>query len=361
MTALLGGPASSATRSFKARECSWPVLTPFPPHPAGSLRLVTDRGISYEDAGVNLDAARAMTEGIRDLVHGGTTGFAGTLPMPPMRDGVLVACTDGVGTKVLLARQLGRIEGLGQDLVAMSVNDLVCTGAKPLFFLDYLAVGKLDPDEATVIVRSIREACSASGCILLGGETAEMPGLYADGHFDMAGFAVGAVERAEMLGPDRVQAGDVIVGIESSGVHSNGYSLVRKLVDDGAVAPDADLLLAPTRLYPADIHALQSSGVELHAAAHITGGGLPENLPRVFPDGLRPVLRKGSWPQAPTIAALLAGGAVDDDSAWSTFNMGLGMCLMMPEAAADRAVGMIAGAHVVGRVEPGPTGLAWEV
>ena len=239
---------------------------------------MADRGISYDDAGVNLDAARALTEGIRDLVHGGTTGFAGTLPMPPMRDGVLVACTDGVGTKVLLARQMGDVSGLGQDLVAMSVNDLVCTGARPLFFLDYLAVGKLDPDEAKVIVGSVREACLSSGCVLLGGETAEMPGLYAEGHFDMAGFAVGAVERAEMLGPEKVQVGDVIVGIESSGIHSNGYSLVRKLVDGGAVAPDP-LLLAPTRLYPADIKALQASGVELHAAAHITGGGLPENLP----------------------------------------------------------------------------------
>ena len=322
---------------------------------------MADRGISYEDAGVNLDAARAMTEGIRDLVHGGTTGFAGTLPMPPMRDGVLVACTDGVGTKVLLARQLGRIEGLGQDLVAMSVNDLVCTGATPLFFLDYLAVGKLDPDEATVIVTSVRDACNQSGCILLGGETAEMPGLYADGHFDMAGFAVGAVERSAMLGPDRVQAGDVIVGIESSGVHSNGYSLVRKLVDDGLLAPDPDLLLTPTRLYPEDIHALMASGVELHAAAHITGGGLPENLPRVFPAGLRPVLRKGSWPQAPAIQAILDTGAVDEHAAWDALNMGLGMCLMMPQKAAERAVPMIAGAHVVGRVEPGEPGLAWEV
>ncbi len=321
---------------------------------------MAERGISYDDAGVNLDAARMLTEGIRDLVHGGTTGFAGTLPMPPMRDGVLVACTDGVGTKVLLARQLGRIDGLGQDLVAMSVNDLVCTGAKPLFFLDYLAVGKLDPDEAQVIVKSVRDACNESGCILLGGETAEMPGLYAEGHFDMAGFAVGAVERAEMLGPEKVQVGDVIVGIESSGVHSNGYSLVRKLVDDGALAADPDLLLAPTRLYPADIHALQASGVELHAAAHITGGGLPENLPRVFPEGMRPVLRKGSWPQAPAIQAILDTGAVDPDAAWDALNMGIGMCLMLPSAAADRALGMIDGAHLIGRVEAGPAGLAWE-
>ena len=321
---------------------------------------MAEGGISYDDAGVNLDAARALTQGIRDLVHGGTTGFAGTLPMPPMRDPVLVACTDGVGTKVLLARQMGDISGLGQDLVAMSVNDLVCSGATPLFFLDYLAVGRLDPGEATQIVQAVRGACLDSGCVLLGGETAEMPGLYADGHFDMAGFAVGAVERAEMLGPERVVDGDVIVGIESSGIHSNGYSLVRKLVDDGAITADPSLL-DPTRLYPEDIHALRSSGVEIHAAAHITGGGLPENLPRAIPDGLRPVLRRGSWPQAPAIAHVLAAGAVDDDSAWDTFNMGLGMCLVMPQAAADRALSMVRGSHMVGRVEPGPPGLAWEV
>ncbi|MBM3635006.1 MAG: phosphoribosylformylglycinamidine cyclo-ligase [Actinobacteria bacterium] len=320
---------------------------------------MADRGISYDDAGVNLDAARVLSEGIRDLVHGGTTGFAGTLPMPPMRDGVLVACTDGVGTKVLLARQMGDVSGLGQDLVAMSVNDLVCTGARPLFFLDYLAVGKLDPDEAKVIIGAVREACLDSGCVLLGGETAEMPGLYAEGHFDMAGFAVGVVERADMLGPEKVQAGDVIVGIESSGIHSNGYSLVRALMDSGAAVPDPSLL-APTRLYPADVKALQASGVELHAAAHITGGGLPENLPRAFPDGLRPVLKKGSWPQAPAIAHVLAGGAVDESSAWDTFNMGLGMCLVMPAAAADRALAIVGGSHIVGRVEAGPAGLAWE-
>lgn len=320
---------------------------------------MAEGGTSYDDAGVNLDAARALTEGIRDLVHGGTTGFAGTLPMPPMRDGVLVASTDGVGTKVLLARQMGDVSGLGQDLVAMSVNDLVCTGARPLFFLDYLAVGTLDPDEATAIIGAVRTACLDSGCVLLGGETAEMPGLYQPGHFDMAGFAVGAVERAEMLGPEKVQAGDVLVGIESSGIHSNGYSLVRKLLDDGAVAADP-LLLAPTRLYPADIKALQAAGVELHAAAHITGGGLQENLPRAIPDGLRPVLKRDSWPQAPAIAHVLASGAVDRDSAWRTFNMGLGMCLVIPQAAADRALSIVAGSHVVGRVEAGPPGLAWE-
>lgn len=162
-----------------------------------------------------------------------------------------------------------------------------------------------------------------------------------------------------MLGPEKVQVGDVIVGIESSGIHSNGYSLVRTLVDAGTVLPDPSLL-APTRLYPADVKALQASGVELHAAAHITGGGLPENLPRVFPEGMHPVLKRDSWPQAPAIAHVLASGAVDQDSAWDTFNMGLGMCLVMPQAAAERALSIVDGSHVVGRVVAGPPGLAWE-
>ncbi len=320
---------------------------------------MADRGISYDDAGVNLDAARVLTEGIRDLVHGGTTGFAGTLPMPPMRDGVLVACTDGVGTKVLLARQMGDVSGLGQDLVAMSVNDLVCTGARPLFFLDYLAVGKLDPDEAKVIIGAVREACLDSGCVLLGGETAEMPGLYQEGHFDMAGFAVGAVERAEMLGPEKVQVGDVIVGIESSGIHSNGYSLVRTLVDSGAVTPDPSLL-APTRLYPADIKALQASGVELHAAAHITGGGLPENLPRCLPAGLHARIDPRSWERPPLFRWLQQRGQVPEQDLWNTFNLGVGYCLVLPEAALQPALALCRQlghpAWPLGTVEAGAAG-----
>jgi phosphoribosylformylglycinamidine cyclo-ligase len=243
-------------------------------------------GLSYRDAGVDLDAAGRHTAAIAGLIAGGQLGFAAAHPLPAMREPLLVTCTDGVGTKLLLARSLGRLDGLGQDLVAMCVNDLVCTGARPLVFLDYLAVGTLDPAVATALVRGIAAACERAGCALAGGETAEMPGLYAPGHFDLAGFACGVVERAEALGPHRVVEGDVILGIPSSGLHSNGYSLVRALIDEGALAPDADLLLAPTRLYPEDVRALQDAGVELHALAHITGGGLPENLPRALPAGL---------------------------------------------------------------------------
>lgn len=310
------------------------------------------RGITYRDAGVDLDAARRHTGNIASLVAGGI-GFAGMMELPKMRDPMIVGCTDGVGTKVALAQQLGRLDGLGQDLVAMCVNDLVCTGATPLFFLDYLAVGRLDPDVAGGIVAGIAAACAAVGCALLGGETAEHPGVVADDHIDVAGFACGLVERDEVLGAHRVLEGDAIVGIASSGLHSNGYSLVRALVADGALPADPELLLEPTRLYVDDMARLRAAGVELHAAAHITGGGLPENLPRVFPDGLRPAIDPDAWVRPPSVAAVLASGRVPDDDAWSTFNMGIGMCVVVPDAAAARAVGAVDGAAIIGRVEPG--------
>jgi phosphoribosylformylglycinamidine cyclo-ligase len=277
--------------------------------------------------------------------------------MPRMRDPLLVACTDGVGTKVALARSLGRLEGLGQDLVAMCVNDLACIGAEPLFFLDYLAVGRLDPEVAGAIVSGIAAACREVGCALLGGETAEHPGVMADGDLDLAGFAVGAVERDEALAPESVRPGDAIVGIPSSGLHANGFSLVRALVEAGALAPDPDLLLAPTRLYPGDMARLRAEGVEVHAAAHVTGGGLPENLPRALPEGLAAIVDPGAWELPPAIEAVLATGRVPEDEAWRTFNMGLGMCLVVPPQSVERAAALIAGAREVGRVEPGERGL----
>jgi phosphoribosylformylglycinamidine cyclo-ligase len=234
----------------------------------------------------------------------------------------------------------------------MCVNDLACTGARPLVFLDYLAVGRLDPGEAGVLVRSIAAACEAVGCSLAGGETAEMPGLYAPGHFDLAGFAAGVVERSEMLGPDRVREGDAIVGLPSSGLHSNGYSLVRALVEAGALAPDPDLLLAPTRLYVRELGRL-AQACEVRAAAHITGGGLPENLPRALPAGLGARLEAGSWDPGPAVTAVLAAGRVSDDEAWRTFNMGLGMCVVVPVGDAEAAAGAVDGARVVGRVVAG--------
>ena len=314
--------------------------------------------ISYRDAGVDLDAARRHTEAIAAMVAGGQTGFAAAHPIPPgMREPMLVTCTDGVGTKLLLAQEMRRLDGLGQDLVAMCVNDLACTGATPLVFLDYLAVGRLDPGEAAVLVRSIADACAAVGCLLAGGETAEMPGLYAPGHFDLAGFACGVVERDRMLGPHRVREGDVIVGIPSSGFHSNGYSLVRALVADGALALDPELLLAPTRLYVREVAAVLAAGLGLHAAAHITGGGLEENLPRALPEGLRAQVDPAAWDRGPAYDALLAGGRVDEEEAWSTFNMGLGMCLVVAPEDAARVSAHVPDARPVGRVVAGPPGV----
>ena len=314
--------------------------------------------LSYRDAGVDLDAARRHTQAIAGLVAGGQTGFAAAHPLPAgMREPMLVTCTDGIGTKLLLAQELGRLEGLGQDLVAMCVNDLACTGARPLVFLDYLAVGRLEPDAAATLVRSIAEACDAVGCALAGGETAEMPGLYAPGHFDLAGFACGVVERDRMLGPHRVREGDAIVGIPSSGLHSNGFSLVRALVADGALAADPDLLLARTRLYVDDLARLAGAGVQARAAAHVTGGGLPENLPRALPDGLAARLDAGSWEPGPAVAAVLATGRVAEEEAWRTFNMGLGMCVVVPDAQAGAALAALDDARRVGTVVAGPPGV----
>jgi phosphoribosylformylglycinamidine cyclo-ligase len=314
---------------------------------------VTGREISYRDAGVDLAAAREHTANIAGFVHGGITGFAGGLVLPPMRAPVILACTDGVGTKLLLAREAGVLDGLGQDLVAMCVNDLICSGARPIGFLDYLAVGRLDPDEAKILVGSVAAACDQAGCALLGGETAELPGLYQPGHFDLAGFAVGVVEQDRMLGPGRVRDGDLVVGIPSSGVHSNGFSLVRALVAEGALDCDAATLLTPTRLYVREILDLLDAGVDLHAVAHITGGGLPENLPRALPYGLGARLTAGSWPLPAAIAAIVASGRVGDADLWDTFNMGIGLCVIAPAEARDAILARVPDAHVIGMVGPG--------
>lgn len=313
--------------------------------------------LSYRDSGVDQGAARRHTEAIAGMISAGVTGFAGVFELPPGRDPVLLACTDGVGTKLLLALEAGDVSGLGQDLVAMCVNDLATSGARPIAFLDYLAVGRLDPDVTAGVVASIAAACEAVDCPLVGGETAELPGLYAAGHFDLAGFAVGVVERDEMLRPERVRAGDLIVGIASSGLHSNGYSLVRALVAEGRLAVDPALLLAPTRLYVDDVRRLTSARTEVHAAAHITGGGLPENLPRALPAGLRAALDPDAWSIGAAAEAVLATGRVGEDEAWRTFNMGLGMCLVLPERAAESALGILADAAIVGYVEEGAPGV----
>jgi phosphoribosylformylglycinamidine cyclo-ligase len=224
-------------------------------------------------------------------------------------------------------------------------------------FLDYLAVGKLDPNVSAALVASIAEACALAGCALVGGETAELPGLYAKHHFDLAGFASGVVERDEVLSPERVIEGDAIVGIPSSGLHSNGYSLVRKLIEEGALLPDAGLLLEPTRIYVGDVLAAVDSGAAIRSAAHITGGGLPENLPRALPGGMVARLDRTTWDLGEAAQAVLDTGRVDEQEAFRTFNMGLGMCLVAAPEDVDPLVHLIDGARMVGEVHAGPSGV----
>ena len=309
-------------------------------------------GLSYAEAGVDIDAGNALVERIKPAaaatkrpgVMDALGGF-GALFDPRAAgydDPVLVAATDGVGTKLRIAIDTGHLDGIGQDLVAMCVNDLVCQGAEPLFFLDYFATGKLSVDEGARVVESIARGCTASGCALIGGETAEMPGMYHDGDFDLAGFAVGAMQRGTAL-PAGVVAGDVLLGLASDGVHSNGYSLVRKVAehvglgwDDRAPFADASLgeaLLPPTRLYvePA-LAAVRAGGV--HALAHITGGGITENLPRVLPKDLGAEIDLSAWKMPAVFGWLADAGGIEQAEMLKTFNSGIGLILSV---AADRA------------------------
>ncbi|ABD54753.1 phosphoribosylformylglycinamidine cyclo-ligase [Jannaschia sp. CCS1] len=309
--------------------------------------------LTYADAGVDIDAGNALVDRIKPAaaatnragVMAGLGGFGALFDLKAAGydDPVLVAATDGVGTKLKIAIDTGNFDTIGVDLVAMCVNDLVCQGAEPLFFLDYFATGKLDVDDAARIVEGIAAGCKASGCALIGGETAEMPGMYAPGDFDLAGFSVGAMERGRAL-PDGVAEGDVLLGLASDGVHSNGYSLVRRVVERSGLAWDApapfaqsslgEALLAPTRLYvqPA-LAAIRAGGV--HALAHITGGGLTENIPRVLPDGLGVDIDLSSWSLPPVFGWLAQEGALDQAELLKTFNAGLGMVLVVSADAVD--------------------------
>ncbi len=330
--------------------------------------------VTYADAGVDLAAADRAVERFAPLLErasrpevlGGIGGFGGLFALETARyaEPVLVSSSDGVGTKVELARRMDVLETVGQDLVAMVADDLVTTGAEPLFFNDYLAVGKLDPDRVARIVAGIAEGCRLAGCALVGGETAEHPGLLAPDAFDLAGFGVGVVEYAELLGPHRVQRGDVLVAMASSGPHSNGYSLIRRLVDGldldeahGLGRPLGEVLLTPTRIYVKDCLALTES-LEVHALCHVTGGGLPGNLPRVLPADLGAVLDAGSW-QWPAVFELLKSmGPVPDSEMWRTFNLGVGMVAVVPEHVADDAAALLARrgvpAWIAGVVEEEP-------
>lgn len=334
-----------------------------------------DAPLSYADAGVDLAAADRSVEllsGVlerasRPEVLGGIGGFGGLFALDVQRyeEPVLVSSTDGVGTKVDLARRLGVFDTVGRDLVAMVVDDLVVPGAEPLFFNDYVSVGKLDPERVAALVRGIAEGCAEAGCALVGGETAEHPGLLDDDEFDLAGFGVGVVERGQMLGPHRVVAGDVLVAMGSSGLHSNGYSLARRIVDgldlEQAHGLPRELgaeLLEPTRIYAKDALALLGV-IEVHALCHVTGGGLPGNLPRVLPPGVRATVDASSWEWSPVFTWLRDRGPVSEREMWNTFNCGVGMVAVVPGDHADTAVGLLHGrdvpAWVLGSVEAAET------
>lgn len=331
--------------------------------------------LTYRDAGVDIDAADELIERIkpaarrtrRPEVMAGLGGFGALfeLPVERYRRPVLVSGTDGVGTKLKLAIDTGRHEGIGIDLVGMCVNDVIVQGAEPLFFLDYYASGHLDIDTAAAVVSSIAKGCELAGCALVGGETAELPGLYQNGDYDLAGFCVGAAEKEALIDGGRVRAGDVLIGLASSGPHSNGYSLIRKVLETSQSsldtplddAPLADHLLAPTRIYVKPLLKLMDS-VSVHALAHITGGGLPGNLPRVLPKDLGAVLEPRSWQRPAIFDWLQDAGGIADDEMYRTFNCGLGMVVCVAAADADRTVETLieAGetATIVGRVEDKP-------
>ncbi|MBK6999625.1 MAG: phosphoribosylformylglycinamidine cyclo-ligase [Rhodoferax sp.] len=306
--------------------------------------------LSYKDAGVDIDAGDTLVERIKPLakktlregVLAGIGGFGALFEVPKRyREPVLVSGTDGVGTKLKLAFEWGMHNTVGIDLVAMSVNDVLVQGAEPLFFLDYFACGKLDVDTATAVVGGIALGCEESGCALIGGETAEMPGMYPPGEYDLAGFAVGVVEKSRILTGTDVQSGDVVLGLASSGVHSNGFSLVRKCIERAGDALPATLdgkpfrqaIMEPTRLYVKSVLAALAQH-PIKALAHITGGGLLENIPRVLPEGLSAHLQKGSWPQSELFSWLQQTARIDDTEMNRTFNNGIGMVVILDAAHA---------------------------
>jgi phosphoribosylformylglycinamidine cyclo-ligase len=315
--------------------------------------LTSKKPISYRDAGVDIDAGDALVEAIKPFakrtlrpeVLAGIGGFGALAEIPKRyREPVLVSGTDGVGTKLKLAFRLGRHDTVGIDLVAMSVNDILTQGAEPLFFLDYFACGRLDVAVATEVVKGIARGCELAGCALIGGETAEMPGMYADGEYDLAGFAVGVVEKSAIVDGRDIVPGDAVLGLASSGAHSNGYSLVRTILERSAPdlradfhgRPLGDALLEPTRVYVKPVLALMKE-VRVKGLAHITGGGLVENLPRVLPERTKAVVSRSAWTRPPLFEWLQREGAVDEAEMLRVFNCGIGMALVVGEGDADAA------------------------
>ena len=321
------------------------------------MNSTTNQSLSYLDAGVDIDAGDALVEAIkpfakhtmREGVLGGIGGFGALFEISnKYREPVLVSGTDGVGTKLKLAFHLNRHDTVGIDLVAMSVNDILVQGAEPLFFLDYFACGKLNVKTATDVVRGIAYGCEQAGCALIGGETAEMPSMYPDGEYDLAGFAVGAVEKSKLINGTTIVPGDIVLGLASSGIHSNGYSLVRKIIDVANPDLDADLdgrsladaLMAPTRIYVKPLLALMNS-MEVKGMAHITGGGLVENIPRVLQKHLTAVLKKDAWPMPSLFNWLQKHGNVADSEMHRVFNCGIGMIVIVSKENADVAMAQL--------------------
>jgi phosphoribosylformylglycinamidine cyclo-ligase len=335
----------------------------------GSEQIRTT-GMDYRSAGVDVEAGRAFVERIRSSVEstrrpevvGGLGGFGGLCRLPAgLKEPLLVSGTDGVGTKLELAQAQGSHHGVGIDLVAMCVNDVITSGAQPLFFLDYIATGKLSPAAMASVVEGIADGCRQSGCALLGGETAEMPGFYSPGRYDLAGFCVAVVEAAELVDGSAVQPGHRILAVASSGVHSNGFSLVRRILEAQALDPTVtwpggdgggdsgsgggsgsgsviDALLTPTRIYWDLVKALKASAIPIHGMAHITGGGLPENLPRCLPAGMHAVIDPQSWQRPALFNWLQQAGQIPESDIWHTFNLGVGYCLVLPATAVDAAL-----------------------
>ena len=332
---------------------------------------MTQKPLTYADAGVSIAAGNALVKAIgplaRSTARSGADaelgGFGGLFDLKAagFTDPLLVAANDGVGTKLKLAIELDRHDGVGIDLVAMCANDLIVQGAEPLFFLDYYATGRLDTDVAAAVVASIAEGCRQAGCALIGGETAEMPGMYADGDYDLAGFCVGAVERSELIDGKRIAPGDVILGLASSGVHSNGFSLVRRIIAERHWDIFADelgeQLLTPTRIY---VRSLLPTISRIHGLAHITGGGILENIPRVLPDNCHAVVDTQTWPLPPIFALLQQGGGIAAAEMARTFNCGIGMAVIVAADEADAVIDALrqSGETVfrIGTIEPGARG-----
>jgi phosphoribosylformylglycinamidine cyclo-ligase len=333
--------------------------------------------MDYKDAGVDVEAGREFVNQIRNLVHstfrpevlGGLGGFSGCFQLPSgYQEPVLVSGTDGVGTKLKIAHVLNTHHTVGIDLVAMCVNDVLTSGAEPLFFLDYLATGQLEKEQLTQVVAGIASGCRQAGCALLGGETAEMPGFYQASEYDLAGFCVGIVEKSQMLDGSQVQVGDVAIALQSSGVHSNGFSLVRKIINEKGFSWSdcleelgsqtlGEIFLTPTYIYVKPVLAARQAGIEIHGMAHITGGGLPENLPRCLGQNQAIKIEPNSWSIPPVFQWLAEAGSVSSQAMYNTFNMGIGFVLLVPPHQVQQAITFFESqnitAYVIGEVISG--------